>query len=206
MDRGTRSPFEEGFAELLAARAGRGSARPLRLIVLGDRQRGDDGAAAAAVPLALAALTPEARARVAVRETGQLDPADLVELPEGGAAIVVDAVVGVTPGVIVVLPLDALPAAGGPTPRSSHVLPVDQLVALATALRGTPPPGVLVGVGASRFGIGEPFSPAVAEAVARLASAVAGEIERLVALHDAAVAAALAESDVARPDAVAGAE
>ena len=39
MDRGTRSPFEEGFPELLAARAGRGSARPLRLLVLGGRQQ-----------------------------------------------------------------------------------------------------------------------------------------------------------------------
>jgi hydrogenase maturation protease len=168
-----------------AARARSAASHPVRIIVLGESHRGDDGVAFLAVREAVAGLDRAARARLDVRETGQLDPADLVELAEGGAAVVVDAVIGVPVGEVVVLPLE-LVAQGGdggsrPVPRSSHVLPVDQLVALAAALRGSPPRGVLVGMGCERFGLGDSLSPAVAAAVPAMAAVICAEIERLLA-------------------------
>ncbi|HYM85069.1 MAG TPA: hydrogenase maturation protease [Candidatus Dormibacteraeota bacterium] len=173
--------FGEDLVRLLADRGRHGSARPVRIIVLGDRSRGDDAVAYLAVRDALAGLPDAVLARLDVRETGQLDPADLVEIPDGGFALVVDAVAGVPAGEVVRLPLgEVAPAAeGGPVPRSSHVLPVDQLVALAGVLRGGDPPGVLLGVGAERFGFGEPLSPAVADAIPALAAAIRAELAHL---------------------------
>lgn len=188
MSEGPASAFGEGLVQLLARRGRLSAARPVRLIVLGDRSRGDDAVAYAAVHEALAGLSASVRDRIDVRETGQLDPADLVELPESGAAVVVDAVAGIPAGEILRLPLAEIrPAADGePVPRSSHMLPLDQLVALAGVLRGADPPGLLVGVGAERFGFGEPLSPAVAAAIPALARAVRAELERLVRSLDGA--------------------
>ena len=177
----------QGLAAAYASARSIAAARhPIRVIVLGEPTRGDDAVAFPATRDAVAALPQAVRGRVEVRETGQLDPADLVELTAEGAAVVVDAVVGVDAGEVVVLSLERLAAlaseAGAcPSPRSSHVLPVEQLVALAVALRGSPPRGVLVGVGGARFGIGEPLSPAVEAAVPDLAAAIRAEIERLAA-------------------------
>jgi hypothetical protein len=148
--------------------------RPIRVIVLGERHRGDDAVAFLAARRALALLDDHDRSLVELRETGQLVPA----------------------GEIVVMPLERLAdlAAGRiardgreAMPRSSHVLPVDQLVALATALRGDPPTGVLVGIGGSRFDLGSDPSPAVAVAidalVARIAEALADYVHGLPAGH-----------------------
>ena len=168
-----------------AARARAAASHPVRVIVLGDRHRRDDGVAFVAVPAAIAELALQDAERVEVRETGQLDPADLVELADDGGAVVVDAVVGVPAGEVVVLPLGivatARPTAGAPVPRSSHVLPVDQLVGLAAALRGAPPRGVLVGMGGEQFGFGEGLSPAVEAAVPVFAATIRAEIERQLA-------------------------
>ncbi len=181
MDEAASAPIGEGLARLLKIRGALPGRHPIRLIVLGDRSRGDDSVAFAAVAGALAVLPEATRRRIDVRETGQLDPADLVELPPDGAAIVVDAVIGIPPGEVLVVPLGEVASpTGRAVPRSSHVLPVDQLVALAGVLRGSPPPGVLVGVGAERFGWGEPLSAAVAAAVPALALAISSEVERLV--------------------------
>jgi hydrogenase maturation protease len=178
---GTATPS----SALAEARARSAASHPVRVIVLGEIHRGDDGVAFIAVRAAVAALTPAVMSRVEIRETGQLDPADLVELPARGSAVVVDAVVGVPIGKVVVLSLEDVARGGdpgsAPRPRSSHVLPVDQLVALAAALRGSPPHGVLVGVGCERFGLGEGLSPAVEAAVPALAATIRAEVERLIA-------------------------
>jgi hydrogenase maturation protease len=188
MDEAVTAVFGEGLVRLLAERGRRGG-RPVRVLVLGDRSRGDDAVAYAAVHEALADLDAEARQRIDVRETGQLDPADLVEVPDGGAALVVDAVVGVPAGEVVRIPLAEIRSVAmtSVVPRSSHVLPLDQLVALAGALRGCDPPGILVGIGAQRFGFGEPISPAVAASIPALATAVRDELQRLIAAVDPAV-------------------
>jgi hydrogenase maturation protease len=176
------------------ARSAAAARHPIRVIVLGEPQRGDDGVAYVATRSVVGALDPTIRDRLEVRETGQLDPADLVELAATGAAVVVDAVVGVPPGKVVVVPLGRLATAaseeGGrrmdsddpiPTPRSTHVLPVDQLVALAAALRGSVPRGVLVGLGGSCFELGAGFSPPVEAALPAFGAAIRAEIERLAA-------------------------
>ena len=189
MSEAATSAFGEGLVRLLAERGRQSADRPVRLIVLGDRSRGDDAVAYAAAHEALVGMAESVRSRIDVRETGQLDPADLVEIPDGGAAVIVDAVVGIPPGQLISLPLRAIEpvAEGTPVPRSSHVLPVDQLVALAGVLRGGDPPGLLVGLGAEDFEFGHPLSPAVAAAIPALARAVRKELERLVAELEPAV-------------------
>lgn len=177
-----------------SARSAAAARHPIRVIVLGEPQRGDDGVAFVVTRAVVSALDPTVRDRLEVRETGQLDPADLVELATTGAAVVVDAVIGVPPGEVVVLPLGRLATAasddgGGwsasddpmPTPRSTHVLPVDQLVALAAALRGSVPRGVLVGLGGACFDLGAGFSPPVEAALPAFGAAIRAEIERLAA-------------------------
>jgi hydrogenase maturation protease len=161
------------------ARARTAASHPIRVIVLGEPHRGDDGVAFVAVREAMAGIAEALAARVEVRETGQLDPADLVELAPDGAAVVVDAVIGAMAGEIVVIPLEDVAAAGAVQARSTHVLPVDQLVGLAAALRGSTPPGVLVGIGGEHFQFGAGLSPAVAAAVPSFAAAVRAEIERI---------------------------
>lgn len=160
-------------------------ARPVRLLVLGERHRGDDGVTFAAARRALATLDASGRALVELRETGQLDPADLVEIPAGGAAVVVDAVVGVPPGSVIVVPLERLGdlAAGraprdclSAVPRSTHVLPVEQLVALAAALRGGAPPGVLVGIGGGSFDLGAAPSAEVDASLDELVERIGAEL------------------------------
>ena len=163
--------------------------RPVRVIVLGERHRGDDAVTFPAARRALASLDGVARDRIELRETGQLDPADLVELPPGGSALIIDAVVGVPPGEIVTIPLGRLAdlAAGRverdareAMPRSCHVLPVDQLVALAAALRGESPHGILLGIGGACFDLGSEPSTAVVEALDGFAERIAGELADLL--------------------------
>jgi hydrogenase maturation protease len=149
-------------------------ARPIRIIVLGERHRGDDSVSFAAARRAIVALDGAARELVELRETGQLDPADLVELPAGGAAIVVDAVVGIPPGSIVVLPLERLAdLAAGRIERNGRE-------AMPRSSRGDPPPGVLVGIGGARFDVGCDPSPAVAAATDAFAERIAAELASLV--------------------------
>jgi len=153
--------------------------RPVRILVLGEPERGDDGAAFAAVPLALAELSPLVRRRLDVRRTGQLDPLDLIDLPTDGWAIVVDAVCGVRPGRIVSLPLGDL-TTDRIRPRSTHLLPVEELIAMAGLVRGAAIPGVFVGVGVSATGLGDGLSPVVSDALPDLVGAIVEEVVRRV--------------------------
>jgi len=153
---------------------GRPGGRPV-LLVCGEPERGDDGAAIAAV----AALPPAVLARVDTVRCGQLDVDHLLAVPDGARCIVVDAAVGVAPGEIVAIPLaDLADRAGGGTPRSSHALPPDQVIGLAAALRGRPPEGVFVGIGGRAFGLGAGLSPDVAAALPRLVDRLIDEILR----------------------------
>jgi hydrogenase maturation protease len=134
---------------------------PVRTVLLacGEPERGDDGAALAAV----AALPPLVAGRVAIVRCGQLEVDHLLAVPDGAVCVVVDAAVGVAAGEVVVIPLaDLADRAGRGAPRSSHALPPDQVVSLAAALRGRPPDGVFVGIGGRAFGLGAGLSPEVA--------------------------------------------
>ena len=172
----------------------------VRVLLCGERLRGDDAAALLAAEL----LPDDVRALAELVEVGQLAVESLLDIPDGTAAIVADAAIGVAEGEVVVLPLESVAArvgAGGgaargdaargdaargdaarggrPVPASSHSIPPDQVLALAAELRGSLPRGVFVGIGGARFGFGEELSPAVIAGLAAFAAALAGEIRRL---------------------------
>ena len=133
------------------------AARPVRLLVCGNGDRGDDGAALAAVAGLLSGLPPHLLAVLEVRRCEQLELEDLIDLPGGAACVIADAVVGLAAGEIVSIPLADLPdrdAAAGPVPRSSHVLPIGQLVAIAAIMREHPLDGSFVGIGGRSFAFG----------------------------------------------------
>jgi hydrogenase maturation protease len=146
--------------------------RPVLLYLLGERSRGDDSAAFLAASLLPASCASE------VIEAGHLGPDSLVGLPPGTAVVVADAVLGVPPGEVVVLPLSAVATGSGPAPRSSHVMPLQQVLALTEVLGGLPD-GSFIGIGAVSFDLGAPPSPTVRAALPSFARAIADEIERL---------------------------
>ncbi|TFG67781.1 MAG: hypothetical protein E4H24_05330, partial [Thermomicrobiales bacterium] len=130
--------------------------RHVRLLVCGNADRGDDGAALEAVAGMLGGLPEPLRAVLEVRRCEALQLEDLLELPDGTACVIVDAAIGLPPGSVVTIPLAELPdrdAAAGPLPRSSHVLPIGQLVGIASVMRG-PVEGSFVAVGGRSFGFG----------------------------------------------------
>jgi hydrogenase maturation protease len=148
------------------------------VLVCGERERGDDGVAFAAV----AALPPDIGRLVDVRPCGQLEVDDLLAVPDGTACVIVDAAVGVAPGQVVVIGLaDIAARAGGGAPRSSHTLPPDQAIGLASALRGAPPAGVFVGIGGADFSLGAGLSKAVEAGLPAFVARLAEEIRRSAA-------------------------
>jgi len=145
----------------------------IRLIVCGSADRGDDGAPLSAVARLLPILDPGLLAHLEVKRCPQLDVADIIDIPEGEACVIVDAVVGVTPGEVVSLSLPELAQrACGVTPRSSHALPIDQVLGIAEALRGELPPGSFVGIGGVWFGFGGMQSRAVRAGLPALRAAI----------------------------------
>ena len=158
------------------------NARPVRLIVLGAMDRGED----ALGPMAIDALPTvpggrEALALVELREAGHLDVLDLVDTPQGSACLIVDAARGLAPGLVAVVPFESFLAPGHdelPEPRSSHELPVGTVLRLAQVMRGTLPEGGFIVCGAASFGLGEQLSPAILAAVPELAAVVAQTVLR----------------------------
>ena len=150
------------------------------VFVCGERARGDDAAGFAAVDL----LPPGLRERADVVPVGQLDVLFLMDLPADAPCVVVDAVAGLRAGEVWVRPLAALvdraralQASGrAPEPRSSHELPLEQVLALAATLRDAPPTGTFVGIGGTCFDVGTPLTAPVAAALPAFADAIAAEI------------------------------
>ncbi len=153
----------------------------VRLLVCGNADRGDDGAALSAIATLLPTLPAPLLARLEVRRCGQLRVEDLLEVPAGEVTVVVDAAVGVPPGHVVTLPIgDIAPAMGTPAPRSSHELPIDQVLNLAATLRtGGLPHGTFIGIGGRRFGYGRPLSRSVRLAMPGFQQTIASELARL---------------------------
>ena len=150
------------------------------IFVCGERARGDDAAGFAAVDL----LPPDLRERADVVPVGQLDILFLMDLPASTPCVVVDAVAGLAAGEVWVRPLAtlvdrarALQVAGrAPEPRSSHELPLEQVLALAATLRDAPPAGTFVGIGGTCFDVGTPLTAPVAAALPAFAAAIAAEV------------------------------
>jgi hydrogenase maturation protease len=156
----------------------------IRLLVCGSADRGDDGAAMHAVARLLPRLDPDLRQHLEVRRCPQLDAVDLIDVAPGEACVVLDTVVGVEPGEVVVIPLDELVTREGIAPRSSHALPIEQVLGITMAIRGSVPAGTFVGIGGKWFGFGQvqsralrnglpAFERAVEDAILGLATAVA---------------------------------
>jgi hydrogenase maturation protease len=150
------------------------------IFVCGERARGDDAAGLAAVDL----LPAELHDHVEVIPAGQLDILLLMDLPAETPCVVVDAVAGLRPGEIWVRPLAtlvdrarAMRASGrAAEPRSSHELPLDQVLALAATLRDAPPNGTFVGIGGSCFDVGTSLTAPVAAALPAAAAAIAAAV------------------------------
>jgi len=165
--------------------------RTVRLLVCGNAERGDDGAALAAVAGLLPGLPPHLLAVLEVRRCEQLELEDLLDLPDSTACVIVDTAVGLPVGTVVTIPLCEIPdrdAAAGPNLRSSHVLPLGQLVAIAQILREHSMDGTFVGLGGRSFGfgraLGRPVRAALpafrAEIEAALIQAAATSAQRTV--------------------------
>ena len=153
----------------------------VRLLVCGNADRGDDGAALSAVATLLPSLPAALLERLEVRRCGHLRVEDLTDIPANEVAIVVDAAVGIAPGHVVTLPIGSIAGdPSAPTPRSSHELPIDQVLGLASVMRpGGLPEGTFVGIGGRRFGYGRPLSRSVRLNMTAFQAAIAAELARL---------------------------
>jgi len=156
--------------------------RPVRLLVCGTADRGDDGVALSAIAGLLPGLPSHLLAALDVRRCEQLQLEDLLDLPDESGCVIVDAVVGVGPGEVVTLPLEAFPDAdrrAGVASRSSHSLPMGQLIELAGIMRGRPVRGSFVGLGGRSFGYGRGLGRTVRAALPAFRAAIESEITRL---------------------------
>lgn len=158
----------------------------VRLLVCGNADRGDDGAALSAVATLLPSLPPAMLERLEVRRCGHLRVEDLTDVPANEVAVVVDAAVGIPPGHVITLPIDRILAdPESPAPRSSHELPIDQVLGLAQVLRpGGLPAGTFIGIGGRRFGYGRPLSRSVRLNMTSFQAAIASELARLTHVAD----------------------
>ena len=152
----------------------------IRILVCGTPDRADDGVALCAVAQLLPSLSEEGRRDVDVRYCGQLDVEHLLEVPAGTPVLIVDAAAGVPAGEIVTVDLDELLAhQHGPAPRSSHALPIAQVLGIARVFAEAPLEGAFVGLGGADFGLGDMLSPKVEQALPKFVAAIGRSIERL---------------------------
>ena len=153
----------------------------LRLLVCGNADRGDDGAALCAVAHVLPGLDPAVSRHLEVRRCSQLDATDLVDVAPDVGCLILDTVIGVDPGEVVELTLDELAERAAITPRSSHALPIGQVLGIASAVRSGLPPGRFLGIGGKWFGFGNVRSRALRAGMPAYERAVAAAIEDMVA-------------------------
>jgi hydrogenase maturation protease len=182
------------------------SAPTVRILVCGSADRGDDGAALAAIAHLLPTLSPEICARIEVRRCQQLDATDLIDVDAKTTCVVVDTAVGIEPGSVVAMPLaDLVARASSVGLRSSHALPVDQVLLIAATLRGTIPQGTFIGIGGKWFGYGPRFSRAVKAGLEGLQAAILAELVRLTGADVLAPVASPASSTAPCEEATVGA-
>ena len=164
------------------ARDASGPTRRVDILLCGSPDRGDDGA-----PIAAGRLLTDLPATARLRAVGQLDIDDLLDVPNDGAVVIVDAATGIEPGVILELPLRGFLGEGSVTrPRSSHALALPEVIGVADMVRGRPLTGRIVVIGARQFGLGRPLSRRVEAALPALADTIRLTVR------------AVAESDPAR--------
>ncbi len=131
------------------------------LLACGNLDRRDDGAAL------------RATAGLPVVACGHLDIDDLLGVPAGHTIVICDAAAGVPAGQVMTLSFDELLAnPRGPSPHSSHALPIDQVIGVARALSPVAIDGVFVGIGGADFGYGEGLSASVEAALPSFRAAI----------------------------------
>jgi hydrogenase maturation protease len=151
----------------------------VEVLACGAPDRGDDGAAVIAVGRLSDLLPDDVRTRL----VGQLDIDDLLAVPAGAGAVVVDTAVGLEPGWIVQIPFSGLAGReSGIRPRSSHALSIPETIGVASIIRGRPLQGVVVAIGGVDFGLGEALSWPVAAAMDAFVLAIADAVGRVRAL------------------------
>jgi hydrogenase maturation protease len=158
----------------------------VRIVVCGNADRGDDGAALAAVATLLPTLPRDLLTRLEVRRCPELRVEDLVDLPHGSTCLILDAVAGPEPGEVVRVELDQLREREPFSPRSSHQLPIVLVLGLAGVMRQRPIPGTFVGIAGRGFGFGAPLSRAIRSGMAAYRRTIESELRRLTALADLA--------------------
>ena len=148
---------------------------PVKILACGAVDRGDDGAALVAAALLGSGLPRDVQLRV----VGQLDVNDLLDVPADAAVVIVDTATGIAPGRIVSVPLDQVAVdQAGLRPRSSHALPLSDVLGLAELIRGRPIDGRLVAIGGGDFTLGGPLSERVRVAIPALVSAIRASIDQ----------------------------
>lgn len=156
----------------------------VHVMVCGNIDRADDGAGIRAVGLLLARLSGRRGRHIIIERCGQLDIQHMLDVPVGMPIVIVDAAIGIPPGRVVTVPLDDLiDRPNGPSPHSSHALPINQVLGVANALAASPLRGVFVGVGARDFSFADRLSPPVARAMPRFVDAIAMAIDQFAPLR-----------------------
>ncbi len=153
----------------------------IRIVVCGNADRGDDGAALVTVATLLPALPRPLLKKLEVRRCMELRVEDLVDLPADVWCLILDAVIGVEPGEIVKITLEELAERPAFTPRSSHQLPIDMVLGLAGILRNGPVMGTFIGLAGHGFGYGTPLSRVVRAAIPAYRTAIETELLHLAA-------------------------
>jgi hydrogenase maturation protease len=152
--------------------------RAVELLICGSPDRGDDGAAIAALDhLEDELLTLPLR----VTAAGHLAVDELVRASRAGPVIIVDTAIGLRAGEVLELSFETVRRrATTIAPRSSHELPIADVIGLAQMLVARDIEGAVIVIGGQRFGFGDPLSPAVAAAIPALARKVADVAKGLV--------------------------
>jgi hydrogenase maturation protease len=166
-------------------------AASVRLLVCGNSDRADDGAALRAVRSLLAQHHHRVGRDVAIERCDHLDVLHLLDVPTGQALVIVDAAIGVEPGEVVTTTLEELiDYPQGPSPHSSHSLPINQLLGVANVLAEKPLEGLFVGIGGSDFGFGERLSSSVVRGLPNFVSAIDHAVEALLPIPAATASGA----------------
>jgi Ni,Fe-hydrogenase maturation factor len=105
----------------------------------------------------------------------------VIDVAPAESCLIRDTVVGVPPGEVVALTLEELTLQATIAPRSSHALPIGQVLGIAREVRGALPHGRFVGIGGKWFGFGDVRSRALRDGMPAYEQAVTSAIEQLLA-------------------------
>lgn len=155
----------------------------VRVVVCGDADGGDAGVALAAAATLLPTLSADLGSRLEIRRRTALRVDDLADLRLGERCLIIDAVCGIPPGEVIVMPFDGSRAWPDAAPRSAHELPIDLILSLATIIRGQPVEGCFVGLGGHRWGYGTPLSRSARAAMPAYRAAIARELALLAGVE-----------------------